>query len=267
MPIRRKGENYNPALMRKHHHPRLSPDKTLVTSQLNDTTYDHGVHEYATIGVKGNFLEAQAKINLWKPFIEADELSISQIWVATLDKDINTIEVGWEEDGYVNTGCYNLLCDGFVHTSSNVSLGCSFSEVSTFNDDQKDVTFIIHKWTLVDTITRYSNRLLSKFSLHGIIKSSNNSIRGGEIIDRTKGRHTSTQMGSGHFPSEGGLKTSSYFNWVQVIDEDNAMKNPENVETYITNPNCYDLKITDDNYDTNGYSFYYGDPDYNDRCQ
>ncbi|KAI3852706.1 hypothetical protein MKW92_010661 [Papaver armeniacum] len=90
---------------------------------------------------------------------------------------------------------------------------------------------------------------------------------GGEIIDNTEGRHTSTQMGSGHFPSEGGLKTSSYFNWVQVVDENNKMKDPENVKTYITNPNCYDLKIDDNNHDTNGYGFYYGGPGYNDRCQ
>ncbi|KAI3846080.1 hypothetical protein MKW92_009516 [Papaver armeniacum] len=74
-------------------------------------------------------------------------------------------------------------------------------------------------------------------------------------------------MGSGHFPSEGGLKTSSYFNWIQVVDENNMTKDPENVEIFVTNPACYDLKIDNKNYDTNGYGFYYGGPGYNDKCQ
>ncbi|KAI3951882.1 hypothetical protein MKW92_021488, partial [Papaver armeniacum] len=91
---------------------------------------------------------------------------------------------------------------------------------------------------------------------------------GGEIVNlKSKGQHTSTQMGSGHFPSEGGLKTSSYFNWVQVVDENNMIKDPKNVEKRVTNPNCYDLEIDDGHYDTNGYGFYYGGPGYNDKCQ
>ncbi|KAI3924188.1 hypothetical protein MKW98_032389 [Papaver atlanticum] len=284
IPIRRKGKNYNPALLRKHHYPRLSPYKTSVTSHSNDTaddsTEDSGdqnmyLLQYATIKVVGNFLGAQAKINLWKPYVEKNGLSISQIWVVTEDKNTNTIEVGWEvcqnlygddrtrffllwtADGYTDTGCYNLLCDGFVHTASNVSLDCSFSDVSTFNGSQKDVTFSIHKdqssghwWVQLQGIPigYYPSSLFDELSKEAT-------------------RHTSTQMGSGHFPSDGGLKTSSYFNWVQVVDENNMMKDPENVETYVTNPNCYDLKIDNGNYDTNGYTFYYGGPGYNDRCQ
>ncbi|XP_026416773.1 uncharacterized protein LOC113312232 [Papaver somniferum] len=224
IPIRRKGKNYNPALLRKHNYPRLSPYKSSVTSRSNDTaddsTEDSGVHE-------------------------ADE--------------------------YTGTGCYNLLCDGFVHTTSNVSVGCSFSDVSTFNGSQKDVTFSIHKdqssghwWVQLQGIPTgyYPSSLFD-----GLSKEATRVDWGGQIIDRNEERHTSTQMGSGHFPSEGGLKTSSYFNWVQVVDETNMMKDPENVKTYIMNPNCYDLKIDNGNYDTNGYTFYYGGPGYNDICQ
>ncbi|KAI3935342.1 hypothetical protein MKW98_027162 [Papaver atlanticum] len=91
---------------------------------------------------------------------------------------------------------------------------------------------------------------------------------GGEIINlKNKGRHTSTQMGVGHFASEGGLKTSSYFNWVQVSDENNMIRDPENVKKEVTNPNCYDLEIDNDHYGTNGYDFYYVGPGYNDKCQ
>ncbi|KAI3914131.1 hypothetical protein MKW92_023802 [Papaver armeniacum] len=290
IPIRRKGKNYNPTLLRKHHHPRLSLSSSRTS---NDTASDHEVYiiTYHYFVLEGNFLGAEAKINLWKPFTETNEMSISQIWAAAGEnKNINTIEAGWEvnqdlydddqarffivwtADGYVNSGCYNLLCDGFVQTSSNISLGCNFSEVSTFNGNQKDATFSIHKdqssehwWVQLQGISvgYYTSSLFTELS-----KAATLVEWGGEIINRkSKGRHTSTQMGSGHFPYEGGLKISSYFNWVQVVDENNMIKDPENVDKFVTNPNCYDLEIDDDNYDTNGYSFYYGGPGYNDRCQ
>ncbi|KAI3917231.1 hypothetical protein MKW92_001217 [Papaver armeniacum] len=282
IPIRRKGKYYNPTFLRKHHYPRLSP-----TSQSNNNT----VREYAIIGAQGNFVGGRAQINLWKPFTETNEMSTSQIWIASGEyQDLNTIEFGWHvsqeiysddqprlfthwtTDGYSKSGCFNLLCDGFVHTSPYVSLGCNFTEVSTFNGDQKDARFIIRKdksngnwWVQVQDLPvgYYPSTLFTKLS------NTATSVQwGGEIVyDNSKGRHTSTQMGSGHFPSEGGLKTSSYFNWVQVVDENHIIQVPENIAKEVTNPNCYDLEIDYDHYNTNGYAFYYGGPGYNDKCQ
>ncbi|KAI3910682.1 hypothetical protein MKW92_004283, partial [Papaver armeniacum] len=53
---------------------------------------------YAIIKMHGNFLGAQAKINLWNPVMEIpSEESISQIWVAAGNgDDLNTIEARWE---------------------------------------------------------------------------------------------------------------------------------------------------------------------------
>ncbi|XP_026417615.1 uncharacterized protein LOC113313110 [Papaver somniferum] len=95
-PYSEKRKNYNPTILRKHHYARLSPFKTLVTSKSNNTIDNYNLHEYAVIGVLGNFLGAQAKINIWTPFTEAHEMSISQIWVFSgEDKDLNTVEAGW----------------------------------------------------------------------------------------------------------------------------------------------------------------------------
>ncbi|KAI3862095.1 hypothetical protein MKX03_007318 [Papaver bracteatum] len=282
VPIRRKGKYYNPTFLRKHYYPRLSP-----TSRSNNIINNNTTREYAIIGARGNFLGAQEEINLWKPFTETNGMSTSQIWVASGEyKDLNTIEFGWHVSQEIYgddqprlfthwTGCFNLLCDGFVHTSSYVSLGCNFTEVSTFKGDQKDARFSIRKdkstgnwWVQVQdfAVGYYPSALFTELS------KTTTSVQwgggGGEVInDNSKGRHTSTQMGSGHFPSEGGLKTSSYFNWVQVFDENYIVKVPENVAKEVTNPNCYDLKIDDDHYNTNGYGFYYGGLGYNDKCQ
>ncbi|KAI3878348.1 hypothetical protein MKX03_021808 [Papaver bracteatum] len=284
IPIRRKGKNYDPTLMRKHRHPKSSPYKIQLDGVEN-------THEYAAIQVQGNFQGAQAKINLWKPLIELPtEISVSQIWVsAGGEKDTNTIEAGWEvnptiygddqtrffiywtADNYASAGCYNLECDGFVHISSSIALGCTFTELSTFKGDQKDATFSIHKdpksghwWLQLQGIVvgYYPSSLFTELS-----KTATRVFWGGEIINRkSKGRHTSTQMGSGHFPSEGGLRTSSYFNWVQVVDLNNVMKDPQNIAEVVTNPHCYNLTIDNNNHATNGYGFYYGGPGYNDKC-
>ncbi|KAI3845143.1 hypothetical protein MKX03_019810 [Papaver bracteatum] len=157
--------------------------------------------------MNGNFLGAQAKINLWNPVVEAPlEISVSQIWVmAGEDDDHNTFEDGWEvskniyddsqtrffilwtTDNY-KTGCYNLECEGFVHTSSDIATGCNFTELSTFKGDQKDVTFSIHKdinsgnwWVQVQGISvgYYPSSLFTQIS-----KTSKEINFGGEIYNQ-----------------------------------------------------------------------------------
>ncbi|RZC66323.1 hypothetical protein C5167_010008 [Papaver somniferum] len=286
IPIQRNIKDVRSILSRKHRRRKFSHYK------MPNTSHSNGIrdgHEYAVIRVFGNFLGAQAKINLWNPVVEAPlEISISQIWITAGEYgDRNSIEAGWEvseaiygdnqtrffilwtTDDY-NTGCYNLECEGFVHTSSDIAIGCNFTELSTFKGDQKDATFSIHKdqnsgnwWVQVQGIPvgYYPSSLFTQLS-----KTSTEVDFGGEIFNqRSKKRHTTTQMGSGHFPSEGNLGISSYFNYVQVVDEKYEARDPKDVMPVVSNPHCYDLKI-DDNH-KNGYGFFYGGPGYNDNCQ
>ncbi|KAI3847672.1 hypothetical protein MKX03_008850 [Papaver bracteatum] len=250
------------------------------TLQSNGIRDGHEVHLQVIIFLMNNLIiyfvctrklsRAQAKINLWNPTLEEpSEMSVSQIWVDAGDKnDLNTIEAGWETNTYKNF-CINYECPGFVQTSSDVSLGCNFTEISTFNGGQKDATFSIYKdqnsgnwWIQIQGIPvgYYPSSLFTQLSM----KAAKVEF-GGEIYNlRHEGRHTTTQMGSGHLPSEGGLGISSYFSHVQVINENYEAKDPEDVKTYVSNPNCYDLKV--DKKHTNGYSFYYGGPGYNGNC-
>ncbi|KAI3925124.1 hypothetical protein MKW98_009774 [Papaver atlanticum] len=287
IPIRRNVEkHYYSTLLRKQRRPKIIHNKKSNILQPNGIRDNH---EYAIIKVPGSFIGAQAKINLWNPTVETMiEMSVSQIWVmAGDDSDLNTIEAGWAvdptnfgdyqtrffimwtSDAYQHS-CINLRCPGFVQTSPDIAFGCNFTEVSTFNGDQKDATFSIHKdqnsgnwWVQLQDISLgyYPSSIFTLLS-----KTSDRVEFGGEIYNgRYNGRHTTTQMGNGHFPSEGGLGISSYFSHVQVINENNEAKDPEDVKTYISNPDCYDLKV--DKKHTNGYGFYYGGSGYNDNCQ
>ncbi|KAI3925127.1 hypothetical protein MKW98_009777 [Papaver atlanticum] len=96
IPIRRNiRKYYHSTLSRKSRRSKSSyynkPNK-LHTNEIRDG------HEYAVIRVRGNFLEAQAKINLLNPILEEPSgLSVSQIWVDAGDQNnLNTIEAGWE---------------------------------------------------------------------------------------------------------------------------------------------------------------------------
>jgi len=87
---------------------------------------------------------------------------------------------------------------------------------------------------------------------------------GGEVVNsEPDGTHTSTQMGSGHFPEEGFGK-ASYFKNIQVVDSSNQLSAPKGVGTFTEQSNCYDVQ-NGNNGDWGTY-FYYGGPGKNSNC-
>jgi hypothetical protein len=50
-----------------------------------------------------------------------------------------------QSDAYQATGCYNLLCSGFIQVSSNIAMGASISPISSYRDSQYDISILIWK--------------------------------------------------------------------------------------------------------------------------
>ncbi|XP_065619153.1 protein neprosin [Quercus suber] len=98
-------------------------------------------------------------------------------------------------------------------------------------------------------------------SLFSLLSNSASSVQwGGEVTNIMLGdKHTTTQMGSGHFPEEGPGK-ASFFNTLNVIDGKTVQRPPWNSHTVITNPNCYNLIVNSEDF------FYYGGPGRNPNC-
>ncbi|XP_026432756.1 uncharacterized protein LOC113330115 [Papaver somniferum] len=89
---------------------------------------------------------------------------------------------------------------------------------------------------------------------------------GGQVSNtQPNGRHTNTQMGSGHMPVEGGFAISSFFHEVQVLDGNRESITPNTVSVVRTKPGCYDLKL--DKKDSSGIKFYYGGLGFSDTCK
>ncbi|XP_010521031.1 PREDICTED: uncharacterized protein LOC104800028 [Tarenaya hassleriana] len=251
-----------------------------------------GGHEHAVVFVNGEeYYGAKASINVWTPRVtDAYEFSLSQIWVisGSFGHDLNTIEAGWQvspelygdnyprfftywtTDAYQTTGCYNLLCSGFVQTNSKIAIGAAISPRSSYDGSQFDIGLMIWKdpkhghWWL-----ELGNGLLVGYwpgFLFSHLRSHASMVQfGGEIVNSRSsgGAHTATQMGSGHFADEGFAK-AAYFRSLQVVDWDNNLLALNNLHVLADHPTCYDIRQGKNN--VWGTYFYYGGPGRNPRC-
>ncbi|XP_076928186.1 protein neprosin-like [Bidens hawaiensis] len=251
-----------------------------------------GGHEHAVAFVNGDqYYGAKASINVWTPAVtDPYEFSLSQLWVisGSFGNDLNTVEAGWQvspelygdgyprfftywtTDAYQTTGCYNLLCSGFVQTNNRIAIGAAISPRSSYSGKQFDIAIMIWKdpkhgyWWL-----QFGSGLLigywPSFLFTHLQRHASMIQFGGEIVNsRSRGYHTSTQMGSGHFADEGFGK-ASYFRNLKVVDWDNSLLPLRNLRLLADHPNCYDIKAGKNN--VWGDYIYYGGPGRNERCQ
>ncbi|KAM3196919.1 hypothetical protein ACQJBY_072548 [Aegilops geniculata] len=230
----------------------------------------------------------KATFNLWQPTIaRANDFSLTQLWITRGSyhgNDLNTIEAGWQvypylykdnntrlfiywtRDAYHTTGCYNLMCPGFIQTNKNIAIGSSISRVSTYGGTQHDCDILVRKdpkdgnWWL--HVGGYCVGYWPSPIFSYLANSASSIMWGGEVFSPEAGQ-TSTQMGSGHFP-EDGLGKASHIKNIQVIDSSNNLKSPSDVGLVVEQPNCYNVQ--------NGISgnlgtyIYYGGPGKNPNC-
>ncbi|XP_038891414.1 uncharacterized protein LOC120080834 isoform X1 [Benincasa hispida] len=248
-------------------------------------------HEHAVGFVSGEeYYGAKASINVWAPRVTNQyEFSLSQMWVisGSFGDDLNTIEAGWQvspelygdnyprfftywtSDAYQTTGCYNLLCSGFVQTNNRIAIGAAISPTSSYNGGQFDISLLVWKdpkhgnWWL-----EFGSGVLVGYwpaFLFTHLRSHATMIQfGGEVVNsRPSGFHTATQMGSGHFAGEGFGK-ASYFRNLQVVDWDNSLIPLSNLKVLADHPNCYNIQGGINR--VWGNYFYYGGPGRNVRC-
>ncbi|XP_030968362.1 uncharacterized protein LOC115988877 [Quercus lobata] len=283
IPIRRPQGNQRPRDLYHFKQRRARLNHSLDSASDGD---DLSAHEYATAYLGGNFHGAHATINVWQPTVSNNgEMSIGQIWVvAGPDDKVNTMEAGWRvdydqksklfvywtSDGYQSTGCHNLECPGFVQTNKQVALGSPIGGVSSYNSKQTNIGITIYKnngnwWLKVnDQPVGYWPSSLFTY----LANSATELTWGGEIYNnKIGGVHTKTQMGSGHFPSEGYGK-ASYFRNIQSVDSNGIFRDVEAGElaTDVTKPSCYNINVQSDNSGGSGTNFYFGGPGYSDKC-
>ncbi|XP_073123212.1 protein neprosin-like [Henckelia pumila] len=248
-------------------------------------------HQHAIAYVEGDrYYGAKATINVWDPSIQqTNEFSLSQLWIlgGSFASDLNSIEAGWQvspdlygdnntrlftywtSDAYQATGCYNLLCSGFIQINSEIAMGASIFPTSNYMNNQYDISILVWKdpkegnWWM-----QFGNGYVLGYwpaFLFSYLSDSASMIEwGGEVVNSASdGQHTTTQMGSGHFPEEGFGK-SSYFRNIQIVDESNNLRTPKDVGIFTEQSGCYDIQLGK-NGEWGSY-FYYGGPGRNTHC-
>ncbi|CAL9754871.1 unnamed protein product [Musa acuminata subsp. burmannicoides] len=272
---------------------RASPARRFGRKPVSRTRRDSegSGHEHAVGYVAGDqYYGAKASLNVWAPRVaSSSEFSLSQIWVisGSFGSDLNTIEAGWQvspqlygdssprfftywtTDAYQATGCYNLLCSGFVQTSNRIAVGAAISPTSRYNGMQFDISLLIWKdpkhgnWWL-----EFGSGMLVGYwpsSLFSHLAGQATMVQfGGEIFNtHASGFHSSTQMGSGHYAQEG-FGRAAYFRNLQVVDWDNSLIPAANLKVLADHPNCYDVQARLNT--AWGNYFYFGGPGRSIRC-
>lgn len=248
-------------------------------------------HQHAIAYVEGDeYYGAKATINVWEPAIQQpNEFSLSQLWIlaGSFAEDLNSIEAGWQvspdlygdnntrlftywtSDAYESTGCYNLLCSGFIQINNEIALGATIFPISSYHGSQYDIDILVWKdpeesnWWMQfgdDQVVGYWPGLLFSY----LTESASMIEWGGEVVNsESDGEHTTTQMGSGHFPNEGFGK-ASYFRNIQVVDSNNNLRLPTDLSIFTEQSNCYDAHLGKSSHW--GTYFYYGGPGRNPNC-
>ncbi|MCO5568362.1 hypothetical protein L7F22_022061 [Adiantum nelumboides] len=274
-----------------HHNINESTDNyALYAPGAHPETHEHVIAQYSKAPIYGGY----GVLNVWNPSLQLlNEMTLSQMWLLSgkFDgHDLNSIEVGWQvnplsfggdsstrlfiywtSDSYTNTGCYNLDCPGFVQVSSSILLGAPIKPASTYAGSQFDLNPVyVYKdvntgswWLyLAGTFVGYwPSSLFTHLANHAELLQW-----GGEIVNlRANGQHTTTQMGSGHFASEG-FQKSCFSRSLKAVDSTFKAKDipVDDLDVSSSNPSCYDAqKLQIKNW---GTTIFFGGPGRNPNC-
>ncbi|CAH8363202.1 unnamed protein product [Eruca vesicaria subsp. sativa] len=236
-----------------------------------------------------NYLGAQSDINVWNPpGVEHDDYSSAQIWLLAGSATFESIEAGWvvnphvfgdsrtrlftywTKDSYSTTGCTNLLCPGFVQTTTKFALGAAVEPVSTQSSEQYYITVSMY----LDPNTRnwwltVGNNVIGYWpgTLFTVLTHSATAVQwGGEVYSRNvkKTPHTKTTMGSGRYASY--LFGDACFHTnVRIKDYSLQIKFPETLSEFTDENECYSTKLNRETYMSEPV-FFFGGPGQNRFC-
>ncbi|KAI3917679.1 hypothetical protein MKW98_021441 [Papaver atlanticum] len=279
----------------------ITPNKTHNFNYLNQTgVSDASYSPYSnrslavllTLGY--NYTGARGEISVWNPQVEIPEgpdreYSAAQIWVANGDYLDESIEAGWivhphnygdnatrffiywtVDNSGTGTGCFNLLCPGFVQTNNEIVLGGKL-DVSSFEGQQYHMSLFIY-W---DNNTQcwwleYDGKQVGYWpsELFGALKQSAATVQwGGEVQSnflsqrKTNHTHTSAKMGNG---IEALHHYSAWIRNIKIIDNSTVEKYPEWVHEYMDEPDCYSSYNWVENVEEP--VFYFGGPGRSPKC-
>ncbi|XP_043692750.1 uncharacterized protein LOC122643164 [Telopea speciosissima] len=212
----------------------------------------------ALIQTEGKFHGGEATMSINQPKVLGDQYSAALMALESgSTEQTNTIQAGWmvnpmlykdnlprttafwRVEGSPGTGCYNILCPGFVQVNTKYSLGIPFQHVSVYGGQQYVSQFrltqdvITGAWWLslmLDPIGYWPKSIFTSLA-----DSASKVIWGGEVYSPLK--RALPQMGSGHFNPKEEHETA-FMNAIKVVNKEYKLVPPKDVLVpFDPNPN------------------------------
>ncbi|CAI9093612.1 OLC1v1029159C1 [Oldenlandia corymbosa var. corymbosa] len=289
-PLKKDGET-NQARKKKpgfvpHKHQQFKEDN--INNNNNQPNLLYANRSMAILFAEGfAYYGAKADIQVWNPHVgEDDEYSMSQVALKSgTRRESEVVESGWAVnpsvygdrktrlfaywtvDGSVNTGCFDLICPGFVQINNEIALGAAIYPISNPTGLPFQITITILKdrdsgnWWLI-----YGEKTLIGYWARDIFKGMGLYYHavtvqwGGEVFStRMKSHpHPAIQMGSGNFPdtisgNSGTMKR------MRVAVNSQTFTRPIMTYTWTDEYRCYDVYYRKE-YRDDDPNLYYGGP-------
>ncbi|KAK9275066.1 hypothetical protein L1049_022324 [Liquidambar formosana] len=256
----------------------------LGPGNINPLSDKHPGQHFATLstGVTNvKYHGAQAVINVPNPTVKLHQVSMAQIWVQSGPQaELNSIQVGWAinprlyndtlthftaywtADAFQKTGCYNLLCPGFVQSHRQIILGMPYDRTSVIGKAQYITNLKLLQdqstgnwWLQLDNVINigYWPRELFTHLADGATFIQ----YGGLTYNSPDG--ISPPMGTGLRPDK---NESCYFSRLKIVDAKYNLVNTRDFKMgkYVDQVSCYDLKYWGNLDDYVGETFNFGGP-------
>ncbi|XP_043700452.1 uncharacterized protein LOC122651211 [Telopea speciosissima] len=216
-----------------------------------------------------------------------NQFSASVLWIENGPiHQLNSIQVGWTvnprlfgdnktrvfsywtADGFHKTGCFNLLCPGFVQVSRKKTLGTVYDVISIYGGQQYEDDFLVYKdpnsgnWWYV-TYLNGGHEAVGYWpsTLFTTLRDSASMITaGGEVYSPTS--EGSPQMGKGVFPVRGDSRLAASARRLQFMDEKQLLLDPiaSLLKIQTDNPACYKVELVNTPYEYWKNSILFGGP-------
>ncbi|TKY56706.1 hypothetical protein E2542_SST21152 [Spatholobus suberectus] len=255
-------------------------------SLLNNHIMTQGIpgHHFAEVHLLsfyGPYYGVNGKNSIYSPRVERkDQITASHLWVQNGPIDANNnIMVGWHvapqlygddgtyfysswSDKFKKTGCYNMLCPGFVQTHKGYYLGARIDNTSIYGGTMIEVAISISQdrvtknwWLNIgnENIGYYPTTLFSNMT------SADQVGWGGRTS--TPPDTPSPQMGSGYFPDDNFVH-ACYFRFVSFQNASRQDYGPKDyqAETFTDRPDCFGVEYYGNQGREVGYSLQFGGP-------
>ncbi|KAI0159701.1 hypothetical protein GGR57DRAFT_434943 [Xylariaceae sp. FL1272] len=257
---------------------------------------DQGTHWYASSAQYVNNNGGIATVSLFAPYVESSsDFSLLQTAIvhnnaqAAAGTVTQTAEAGWivypdqvsqphlfsyyTTTGYQsegdNIGCWNTGCSGYVQTDSTIYPGIAYTPLSTDGGDQYElqIGYFLSDgnwWLWVDDgyVGYYPASLWSNGASNAgeTLGAYANEINWYGEIYNSEVTTTTTDMGSGEFPSAGFGK-AAYMHNIQYVDQSNTYQNYDgSAGSVVSDSSRYDYAPTWNSGTSWGSYFYVGGP-------